>query len=811
MKVDQAIKEINHVFNITLSKEQEAVLRAPIDTPLLVNACAGSGKTTLFLYSIITRALTNKQNPENVLGITFSKKAQTDMENRYNEDVEKLTKNPATHKYNMLGKPMFVTFHALFYRLLRMLPEFEYAQVLPSYGHFFYQLSQPIDLSATELSKQEYLTEIFDAYDMLINMTYSDDGLTLNQDNKIIKFLREENKDNLVNIFAHNVHFTMDDNFIPNYVKVIETYQKLKTENGYVDFSDMKIKLKKALQNADYQRMLNGYMSRFEQVYIDEFQDIDPLQWILIKQLLPKANFDHLFAIGDDDQAIYSFRGSSPYYILNFTSKLLPSAKRFDLSTNYRTGGRILETARPFIEQNTARLGKDLNAFNKKQGVIHIYTGVDWNGNQDFFKKLNETAGDEKANSALLVRLNKDKTLIADELASLGYYTNLTQTSLILQNQSTYKAYINIMDAIIHNDAYKYMMYSSKIAFSAYQNLLKEEYNPDIKLDELITNTYKNVEAQLKVHHTKRDYYRLKNSEKALKKTNEMLIKMVNYQHDKIMQKFNPAGYLTKEMHDLLKSYQEYMVKKQIYSKNAIRTTMQYIENLVQSEKKWETFLTKEQIKKDMMTKMIKENKQRPNIQVMSMHQSKGLEFDDVFIYGLGDDLVNKERYQISKIIPANMDLPEFTQWLADHTETNKEQLVKLLWYLYQDNNELAKNMLAKAYGVNTINKGVHGIIAHLINNKCFDYFDLGRARLNEHGIRRLYYDTHTISDFVEEERRLLYVALTRAKKNTYLAYPTEHVSPLANELINIIGDEQDKGNTDGIDVHNNDSFGDFF
>ena len=126
MQINDAINQMQKVFGIKFSDEQINILKSNPKMPLLVNACAGSGKTTLFLMSIMLRALIGAQKSEEVLGITFSKKAQLDMENRYKEKRNQLGRRiPVALSWDA---PKFCTFHALFLRLLKKLPKYQLPQ-----------------------------------------------------------------------------------------------------------------------------------------------------------------------------------------------------------------------------------------------------------------------------------------------------------------------------------------------------------------------------------------------------------------------------------------------------------------------------------------------------------------------------------------------------------------------------------------------------------------------------------------------------------------------------------------------------------
>src|SRR5699024_4443793 len=115
--------------------------------------------------------------------------------------------------------------------------------------------------------------------------------------------------------------------------EVVTYYQELKIQNGLVDFNDMKMLLLKSMKDKKYLKQYQDVMKQFKLVIIDEFQDIDNLQWKIISKLLSTETVDRLVVIGDDDQSVYSFRGSNPKYIMNY-HELMPTAQTLNLSTN---------------------------------------------------------------------------------------------------------------------------------------------------------------------------------------------------------------------------------------------------------------------------------------------------------------------------------------------------------------------------------------------------------------------------------------------------------------------------------------------
>ena len=140
-------------------------------------------------------------------------------------------------------------------------------------------------------------------------------------------------------------------------------YESLKTEANAVDFEDMIIHAANLLETCPDLRQT--YRDRYPYVLVDEFQDIAPADFRLIKLLS-----ENLFAVGDDDQAIYGFRGGNSEIMLEFTDE--KDVTKYEITRNYRSTSTIVEHARALIERNTPRIRKDLRAHNPMQQHIKI-------------------------------------------------------------------------------------------------------------------------------------------------------------------------------------------------------------------------------------------------------------------------------------------------------------------------------------------------------------------------------------------------------------------------------------------------------
>ena len=192
-------------------------------------------------------------------------------------------------------------------------------------------------------------------------------------------------------------------------------YRTYLRENGYVDFDDMITECRKILSSD--QSVRKYWSERFKAILVDEFQDINREQYEILRLLTSGRG---LFVVGDDDQSIYGFRGSDPSVMQQFMSDY-PAGKRVFLDVNYRCSGCICRTASLLIEQNKFRIPKQMNAAGAAgdKAVLRSFA----EDAQEFsyllseMKKLTE---EELDNTAVIVRTNTHAAKIESYLASHG-------------------------------------------------------------------------------------------------------------------------------------------------------------------------------------------------------------------------------------------------------------------------------------------------------------------------------------------------------------------------------------------------------
>ena len=780
---EEALDLIEKAFKVKVSSEQKQILYSNFNYAKLINACAGAGKTTTFIWITLFLQMRGLKGSD-ILGVTFSKKAQLDMERKYEEALDVLLAEGIN--INEFENPKFSTFHALFYQTLRTLPQYRKFKVASSgYKQFRYhfKLPKPSDY----LTEDEQLEEIFNAYDFLINHLYTIDGLNPNIYNDTVKLLvqssGELNMQRLIN-FVYKT--TVSPDWYQNYEYAIKLYRDLKTKGNYMDFTDMQLWLLAELGNSEYQAVLRKTLENYKLAVLDEFQDINEIQWHLTKMLLPAKTGNRIIAIGDDDQAIYTFRGSEPDIILNFKNKM-PKAEVFNLSTNYRTGGKILDTVKDSIRSNELRLDKSLQAFNDKQGFVYVDKGILNNNGKDILETLSENMKTKlsKETHAVLVRYNSDKAFVAEYLARQGVYVNLGKDYLILQNKTLFKIYYQLMRAFYYDSFEIFLEYANRIGFSKYKKHVND-LNARQEMDFQTITEY--IEKSLhKNEYANAQIYKFDRSVKA---TLDAFVEGKKNNYD--------TKYFLHQIVLLLKTYFDFMVvKNHFYSSDDYNAIVKFLSKQAEEYNRFEDFEEANENNRVNLEKVIEEKKDVPRLVVDTIHGSKGLEWDNVYLYGLDNRELKEDNIVLAEEFKSNMTFDDFIDYLTNTSpihvlETLIKKGGKILQYLPNWLNLLAEQSFDADTPAITIpcltcdfknlQKSVHYslITKNIYNIRLFVNDENTQLR---YATELLFQDIINNAKFVEDERRLLYVGVTRAKKRLYLQIP-DNENPLLNEML---------------------------
>lgn len=326
----------------------------------LVVAAPGSGKTTVIINRVDHLISDLKVKPYNIIVITFTRAAADNMRSRYKT------------VFNREEAPFFGTFHGLFYKIL---------------------LKEGFNISIINSSV---------SYNLIkgVLSKYSDEV----SDDKI--------KEVLNNISSYKTSLQSFEEFKPSLSRDIfdeayEKYEDYKNKNKLWDFDDLSLQVINLFREDRY---INKYSSLFKYILVDEFQDCDELQIEFLKLLNGEAS---LFAVGDEDQCIYSFRGSKPEYMVTF-DKIFRGGKKIYLSINYRSNENIVEASKEVIKNNIGRNNKVIKAYKNTEGHIKYSTPFDERHQGEEISSILKASIDDFKENAILYRTNMEARSIID-------------------------------------------------------------------------------------------------------------------------------------------------------------------------------------------------------------------------------------------------------------------------------------------------------------------------------------------------------------------------------------------------------------
>lgn len=542
--------------------------------PMLVLAGPGSGKTTVILCRLRRFLSENKKN--GILVVTFTKAAATEMKERFGERGS--------------DRILFSTFHSLFFRILRR-----------TYGY-----------TSEKIMGEEEKFKILQGILSEKNWSLNDPDEFISQFMMQASFMGNE--------LLTPMEFIPDGMERDMFRQMHRAYEGYKERHGKLDFDDMLIQCYELLM--EDQKTLAFWQEKFPYIMVDEFQDINRVQYECLRLLAAPRN--NLFVVGDDDQSIYGFRGSRPDFLLEF-ERQYPESQNVVLDINYRSSDRILSLAGKVIDVNERRFGKELKGANGKGEKV------------SFFLAEDTTAEAEKVAEKIGGLLEDGIAL--NEIAVI-YRTNLQGGAFA---RALYRRGIPFVMRDGGGNIYDHWIAKDMLAYLT----LGESADADSALRRILNKPKRYISKDTLEEAGKMPYTLLRSFFvcPSLKKWQEESLE--NLQRDLVqIGKRNPydgINYIRRVI-----GYDEYLEEYAAFRKSSGRAFLEIADEITEIAKKTidlrEFRGNLEEMSRQMQEQVREKNVIKKGVTLSTMHGAKGLEFYAVFLPSLTEGVVPHER-----------------------------------------------------------------------------------------------------------------------------------------------------------------------
>lgn len=558
------------IKNLLNESQYEAVVNT--EGPVLVLAGAGSGKTRVVTYKIAYLVKEIGINPFNILAITFTNKAANEMKERAEELLER-----------SINGMWIGTFHSICVRILRK--------------HYSSNFT------------------IYDTQDSvnLIKRIIKDRNLDSDQfkpksiKNRISDF---KNKGMGVKEFQE---FAGSDFYLKIVGEIFFDYEAAMKEANALDFDDLLLKTVKIFEANP--SVCEEYSSKFDYIFVDEYQDVNDIQYKFIKAISHVHN--NLTVVGDENQSIYAFRGANLENILNF-ERDFKGAKVIYLNQNYRSTKSILDAVNHLILNNPQKYKRELLATKADDEKVKCYNLM--TGDDEAYKVLEiienlKDFGEKYSDIAILYRTNNQSRAFED---------------VFVRNSIPYEIIggIRFYDRKEVKDVLAYLKLLNNpfdsVSFERIVNTPRRGVGPKTLGD---LNEYRLV--------TGKDYFETLSDigTKSAKQFGEDFIKIREVMNDVSLS----------ELVDIVLEKSEYLkelkVSKNPEDESRVQNVYEFVSYVKEYENKNPESELSEMLNEISLLSDIDQSKEEDKVVLMTVHSSKGLEFRNVFVVGLEEGL----------------------------------------------------------------------------------------------------------------------------------------------------------------------------
>ena len=551
----------------TFNREQEEAITHK-GGPLMVLAGPGSGKTLVITYRVKWLIENAGVYPSNILVITFTRAAAEEMKKRFFM-FDGMENAPVT----------FGTFHSIFFMILRYAYRYTAANII------------------REDVKRRYIKEMTENMELEIE----DENEFLSGIINEISYVKGE----MMSLSYYHSNNCSDELF----AQIYEGYEKRLREENLIDFDDMLVFCYELLREREDIRTL--WQNKFQHILIDEFQDINKVQYEIIRMLAGKG--DHLFIVGDDDQSIYRFRGARPEIMLGF-EKDYPEAKKVILNTNYRCSEEIVESAEHLISHNTKRFPKNMQAARGSKVPIT-------------FRNLKD-AGEECTDILKGIRFYYKKGIPLEDMAVI-FRTN-TQPRLLVGRLMEYNIPFQMRDVIPN-------IFDHWIARNILTYIKLAMGNRDRKLFLQIMNRPKRYISRSMITEPQVDLKKLKQQTFGKKWLYEKIDKLEMDLY--LLRKMEPYAAIQYIRNGI--GYEDYMNEYAQFRRMNPDDLEEVLNQIQESAKEYhsfeEWFTYIESYGEELRKQMEAGRQQKSGVTLTTMHSSKGLEYEVVFVMDINE------------------------------------------------------------------------------------------------------------------------------------------------------------------------------
>ena len=551
------------------SSQKRAV--AHLAGPMMVLAGPGSGKTSVIVQRTSYLIHEGCVPPSSVLVVTFSRAAAAQMKERFLK-AENITGTAVT----------FGTFHGVFYGILKQACRLGPENIL------------------SDREKQEILKELCSAYG-------GEQGTEQDFQEEVareISLVKSERLD-----LQHYYSTSCPDEVFRT---VFTAYRDILKSRRKLDFDDMLL----GCHNLFVRRkdILKLWQQKFRYILVDEFQDINRIQYEVIRMLaLPENN---LFIVGDDDQSIYHFRGARPGLMLNF-GRDYPDAGQILLDVNYRCSANILKTASRLIRHNEKRFAKEIITPNPEGSPVQLRQY------RNPSEQYRDTVREIQALSLKGMDLKKTAVLFRTNLEAEGLIRVMMEYQIPFHMEDQLP---NIFDHFICRDMLAYM----KLAAGD----LKRQYFLQIMNKPARYFSRDALPGQMFSFEKLEEYYADKDW---------MLERILKLRTDlRVLSRLNPfasINYIRNAIHyeDYLHDYAEY---RRIRPEDLTDTLERLQETTkgLDSLEEWEEHIR--QYTEKLQEQAARKNNRTEGVALSTLHRVKGLEYDTVYIMNINEDTI---------------------------------------------------------------------------------------------------------------------------------------------------------------------------